>query len=99
MLGCNYKTNSFGPSLRYYCFPPLSSSFRPQDTNRAFPQPSGQEIPLEKVGGLRVTVHYATAEYPTNTSLKCFPEEYGLLLRSDENNNLQAGEALRRELT
>ncbi|KAF4222006.1 hypothetical protein CNMCM5878_007558 [Aspergillus fumigatiaffinis] len=60
--------------------------------------PSGQEIPLEKVGGLRVTVHYATAEYPTDTSLKCFPEEYGCLLRSDENNKLQAGEALRREL-
>jgi hypothetical protein len=53
---------------------------------------------LGKVGVLRVTVHYATAEYPTDTSLKCFPEEYGCLLRSDENNKLQAGEALRREL-
>jgi hypothetical protein len=77
-LGCNYKTNSFGLSLRYYCFSPLSSSFRPQDADRAF--------------------HYATAEYPTDISLKCFPEEYGCLLRSDENNKLQAGEALRREL-
>ncbi|PKX95965.1 tyrosinase [Aspergillus novofumigatus IBT 16806] len=60
--------------------------------------PSGQEIPLEHLKGLHVTVHVGTAQYPTDASIKVFPDKYDLLLESDENNKLQMRDALRREL-
>ncbi|KAF7591406.1 hypothetical protein BBP40_001567 [Aspergillus hancockii] len=58
----------------------------------------GREIPLSDVRGLSVSVYYAPAQYPTDHSLDVFPEEYGLLLQSDDGNKLQTGPALRDEL-